>query len=246
VDCETARELLGPHLDGELDLLRSVEVEEHLTHCATCSRERQDWEALRSSLRKANLGHPAPARLRLRVERSVRKASGEHRFRGRFLVAATVLLGLAIGGTLIYDRSSRVSEGTVAREVFASHVRSLLAEGHRVDVLSSSRHTVKPWFNDRLDYSPEVKDLASQGFPLVGGRLDYLDNRSVAALVYSRRAHLINLWVWPTNQPDSAPEWGERQGYHLAHWRRGNMQYWVASDLNGDELREFVAAVTSP
>ena len=127
----------------------------------------------------------------------------------------------------------------VAREVLTSHLRSLMP-GHLMDVISTDQHTVKPWFNGRVDFSPPVNDFAADGFRLVGGRLDYLDGRPVAALVYQRRKHIVNVFVWPAaDGSQSAVEITAHDGYNLLHWRRGGMNYWMASDLNAQEMGDF-------
>ncbi|HEY2525198.1 MAG TPA: anti-sigma factor [Candidatus Binataceae bacterium] len=129
--------------------------------------------------------------------------------------------------------------GVVAREVLTSHLRSLMP-GHLMDVVSTEQHTVKPWFNGRVDFSPPVNDFAADGFSLVGGRLDYLDGRAVAALVYRRRKHIVNVFVWPAaDGSQSVVESTAHDGYNLMHWRRGGMNYWIVSDLNAQEMGEF-------
>src|SRR5262249_46458652 len=132
------------------------------------------------------------------------------------------------------------ADAFLTQELVANHVRSQMLPTHRFDVASSDPHTVKPWFAGKLDFSPPVKDLVDQGFPLVGGRLEYLHDRPVAALVYQRRQHSINLFIWPsTSVPETPMKVVSRQGYHLLHWTQSGMTHWAVSDLNAHELQEF-------
>jgi anti-sigma factor RsiW len=128
----------------------------------------------------------------------------------------------------------------LAEWIAADHIRSLQVE-HLMDVASSDRHTVKPWFKGKVDFSPQTPDLSAEGFELTGGRLDYLQDRPVAALVYARRKHTINLFTWPAAS-DIAKDARSiaRRGFHLRHWQRGGMEFWAISDVNDDELDEFV------
>ena len=148
--------------------------------------------------------------------------------------AALVLL------TLVPFMRGPSTEEILTREVVSSHVRSLMAN-HLADIPSSDQHTVKPWFSGKLDFSPPVQDLANQGFPLVGGRLDYLNNQPVAALVYQRDKHLINLFIWPSDKGAPAEVARvTRQGYNLIHWSGSGMNFWAVSDLEERQLQEFV------
>ena len=239
------QELISPYVDGELGLLTAVEVERHLRDCAPCSREAENHRALRAALRADDLYIKPPARLEKRVRAAVRQAGqGEIKSRGfswRWAAGAVATAALLVACAVAVTRLTARSEtDQLAREVIASHVRSLMAS-HLADVPSSDQHTVKPWFNGRLDFSPPVKDLADAGFPLIGGRLDYLAGQPVAAIVYQHRQHYINVFVWPsTAERGGDGDESSRQGYNEIHWAEAGMSYWAVSDLNSAELRQFV------
>ena len=238
---------LDAYLDGELAALDAGELEAHLRVCPECARLEQRRRTLGAALREHLPRYEAPDMLRARVRADLRRqttAAGAAR-RGplpwRTLSVAASVAVVAVGSWQLALR--RAQGEALADQVVASHVRSLMA-GHLADVPSSDQHTVKPWFNGKLDFSPPVYDFAGRDFPLLGGRLDYVGGQPVAALVYGRRQHVINVFLWPTGRGGSAGS-GDftRQGYHVLHWTTPEYTYWVASDLGLTELREFVGLV---
>jgi anti-sigma factor RsiW len=242
VTCEEARGLLAPYADGELDLVRGLEVERHLEGCPGCTAALDEARSLIRALGDPALYYQATPDLQRRVRASVRRAAGlgdRPAWRPVVAAAAAVALVAAALWVAVSRRPAPPAEELLAREVVSSHVRSLMLDRHRVDVESSDRHTVKPWFLGKVDVAPEVKDLSAEGFPLLGGRLDYLDGRPAAALVYARRKHIINVFVFRADGKDRPPEALERQGYHLIRWADNGRMVWVVSDLNGQELREL-------
>jgi len=241
LSCQQTHELIHGYLDGELDLVKSLEIEKHLSHCHACTQNYEALRSLQSRVSDNSLRFEPPASLEKRLRSSLRREEKPQPFRWRWAVAAASLLAAMIIIWSIAGFASRQSpEDVLAQEVVASHVRSLMAN-HLTDVPSSDRHTVKPWFDGKLDFSPSVKDLSPQGFSLNGGRLDYIGNRPVAALVYQRRQHSINLFVWPaTDAPAVNGKASERQGYNVIRWSNAGMTYWAVSDLNLAELQQFV------
>jgi anti-sigma factor RsiW len=251
VDCKETQTWLHSYLDGELDLARTVEIEQHIAGCAACSRARDSHRALQDSLRAASLQYRCPDLLRTRIEATVRRETGRPISKlnvpRRYLAIAAALVLVAAGVWFLMRPTSGESlNDRIAQDVVASHVRSLLAD-HLTDVASSDRHTVKPWFAGKLDFAPTVVDLSPEGFPLVGGRLDYLEHRPVAALVYSRRKHAINLFIWPSDHASGGDlQLTSTQGYQIAHWNEDGTAYWAISDLNSSELRQFVELIRDP
>ena len=248
--CRDVQELIHGYVDGELDLVRNLEMERHLHQCAACSGMEGRLRALRTAMSGSLPYFHPPAGMESRIRAGLRAAAqpegraphfGLH-WRWIGVAAAVVMIVAGTWQVALMNRRPGDAE-ILAREATASHVRSLMAS-HLMDVPSSDRHTVKPWFNGKLDFSPAVNDFADRGFALVGGRLDYLDNRSVAALVYQRRKHVINLFVWPApREPDSGVQQSSRQGYNLLHWTKGHMAYCAVSDLNVGELESFATLV---
>jgi len=249
MDCAEAQQLRSLSLDGELDAADAPRLQDHLRHCPACGPAYAAEQALSALVRRDVRRFEAPACLRERLSGEIARHERRRRFgQLRLLgvgwnpVAIAASIMLAVIGTAYVQGGA--GEGDVAQEVVGSHIRSLMAN-HLTDVPSSDQHTVKPWFNGRLDISPPVVDLAAAGFPLVGGRLDYLDKHAVAALVYRHQQHLINVLVWPTSGAKrEAPGTFTQQGYNVVHFERGDLGYWVVSDLNLAELRDFVAKLT--
>jgi anti-sigma factor RsiW len=245
VNCTETRELLHGYVDGELDLMPHLEIERHLQGCPACAAAVNEQQALRTTLRDPSLAYRAPASLAARIRASLPKPNRPPVLLSwHWLAAAAALVVVALGvWSAVHALSGGSSEELLAHDVVANHVRSLMAN-HLLDVASSNQHVVKPWFSGQVSFAPAVKDLADQGFALAGGRLDYLDNHNVVALVYKRREHVINLFLWPAaDAADRAPRRLSRQGYHLVLWTSGGFNYWAVSDLNETELQEFVQLV---
>jgi anti-sigma factor RsiW len=248
VDCREVQNLLHPYSDGELDLVRHLQVEHHLADCAECAeRERGLW-LLRVAVASGAPYHRAPDSLQTRLQAAppptptapVRRGGWQPSASFAATAAGVALLAAAsLTAGLLLSRSG-AAEDRLAEQVVAGHVRSRQV-AHLTDVASSDRHAVKPWFRGKVDFSPQVPDLSAEGYPLSGGRLDYLAGRPVAALVYHRRDHDINLFTWPAAGDEERPVRAiARQGFHMRRWQQSGMTYWAISDLNASELDEFV------
>jgi anti-sigma factor RsiW len=256
VACEDNALLLHAYYDGELDLVRSLEIEEHLKTCTSCADELHKQIILRDGIRSANLYHRAPEALRARIiasESTVRAPA-----RGQsgtvvpvlrtvrrppvlewLAVAAAILIILGLGVRFIPGVLNARPGDLLAEELVASHIRSL-QPGHLMDVVSTDQHTVKPWFDGKIDFAPPVRDLAEQGYPLIGGRLDYVGGRDVAVLVYQVRKHYINVFIWPDDGKQSTIESVSKQGYNAACASSGGMRLCGVTDANAVDLRQFM------
>ncbi len=192
----------------------------------------------------------APDALRERIRASIRAEGRKHERRPLFWtwggMAAAVAMASVVSWNVALMQVAGGGEDGLAREIASAHVRSLMAENHLSDVVSTDQHTVKPWFQGKLDFAPVVTDFAASGFPLSGGRLDYIDGRPVAALVYRHRLHVVNLFEWPAANPAAtAPELVMRHGYSLVRWKRGGLEYWLVSDAAGADLLKFAQLIAA-
>jgi anti-sigma factor (TIGR02949 family) len=249
VSCETLSDRLTGYLDRELDERAAGEVEAHLRQCVTCSARLERERRVRAAVEAHLTPLRAPERLRSNVRAMLRAQLKPSQRRQTWLptwaaTAAALLLGVVGGWRLGLWQGSRGDGTDVVAEVVAGHVRSLQG-AHLTDIASSEHHTVKPWFAGKLDFSPPVPDFTTQGFPLIGGRLDYLGENQVAALVYGRRQHVINLFVWPSRDSNALPAAASRRGYQVVHGAAGGMTYWAISDLNQAELSQFAQLVAA-
>lgn len=236
--CPDKEALLHGLLDGELDAANAKACEEHLKTCPGCAQALGELQALSARLSAPGVAYRAPPALRARIEGLV---DAEARPARRLRAAAPWMFsgGFAALAASLAIAMVQANVAVLEDQLVASHVRSTLAS-HLVDVETSDRHVVKPWFNGRIDFAPPVVELADAGYPLVGGRLDYLDDRVVAALVYRRNRHVINLFVWPSQPgPKLPPGPALRSGYSVAHWRSHGLEFWAVSDIEAGDLEAF-------
>ena len=265
MNCEEAAKLMDGYLDRELDPITSQTIEQHLRECRKCDQAYKIHGSLIHAIGNATPYYKAPAELRERIQSSLRDEIAElptrdvardtqplfsrRQPRPRAILwktswnwlalAAAIIFAAIIALTLVPRLQRPGADQFLATQLIASHVRSLMAN-HLTDVASSDQHTVKPWLDAKLDFAPPVVDLAGEGFPLIGGRLDYLDNRPVAALVYQRRKHFINLFVWPEKTGAARPTMAmSHEGYQLLHWADPDFNYWAVSDVNANDLQLF-------
>jgi anti-sigma factor (TIGR02949 family) len=257
MDCTDCRSRLDAYLDQELDLPGAVAIDQHLESCASCKGVFSLQASLRGAVRRYAAYRPAPEGLAERIRARLAPAGGDARVRaagarwrwpqfGHWLpLGAATAAAALISWTAAIQYASLSEDQVIAEQVISGHARSIVT-GRLIEVASSDQHTVKPWLSGKLDFSPPVTDLAAEGFPLAGGRLDYLDGRSVAALVYGYRRHVINLFVWPDSKSGRrSPEALAKNGFNVLHWSDAGMTYWAISDVNAAELKTFAEAYAS-
>ena len=245
MDCTVDRHLIEGYVDGELNFERTLEVEAHLASCSGCATEVRNWRGMREALKRSDLYYRAPAKLEGKIralaprEKSGRQFSWFQRWAWAGGGAAFATCALLIAFAAV-----RPAAPSADQEIVASHVRSLMAN-HLMDVISTDQHTVKPWFDGKIDFAPPVVDLKDQGYPLAGGRLDYLENRTVAVLIYHRALHEINVYIWPAADNSVSPiRTRTIQGYNLVSWKRNGFEFRAVSDLNVAELSDFAGLVS--
>ena len=247
-DCDKVL-LVQAELDGELGAAEAASLAAHRAECPVCQAAAVEFAQARALIRD-DLYQPVPEDMRHRVMAAIAAAqpprpamsaaampTAPGSWRRWWSNGASFGLGAACAAALALLMVLPAAEPGLTEQVVAGHIRAL-QPGHLADVASDDRHTVKPWFDGRIDFAPPVKDLAAVRFPLTGGRLDYLNGRPVAALVYQRDKHVIDLFVWPAGG-ETSPQTAERQGYNIVHWSQNGMAFWAVSDLETAQLKQF-------
>jgi anti-sigma factor RsiW len=242
--CAESEILMHALLDSELDAGHAREVEAHLETCARCAAHLQTYRGLQHAMSSAQLRFAAPERLRRRIEAALPSPPIRLHTAGRRGVLKGFMMGAALStamaASLVIAVIAPDGDQRVLGDVISAHVRSLQAD-HLTDVQTNDQHTVKPWFNGKLDISPPVVDLTAQGFRLIGGRLDYVNGKAAASIVYLRRRHVINLFVaQAAGVEDQKEKLQTMQGFNIERWSARGLDFFAISDLNAEELREFV------
>jgi anti-sigma factor RsiW len=240
--CNEAEILLHALLDGELDAGHAREVEAHVENCPRCAAQLRAYRELQQAMLAAQLHFTAPASLCRRIEKAL-PAAPQRTSSRRSVLKGFVMgtaLSTAMAASLVVAVFRTDQDQRVLGDIVSAHVRSLQAD-HLTDVQTSDQHTVKPWFNGKVDIAPPVVDLTAKGFTLLGGRLDYVDGQSIPSLVYQRRMHVINLFV-AQGAPSETREakLQTMQGFNIQRWTADGLEFFAISDINAQELREFV------
>ena len=253
MNCKDTLNWLDAYIDGETDLSQQLEIEQHVKGCSACSARLSERRALVGMVQSASLRAVPSDALEQRLRHvltayasdnaSVKLPSFSWReWWNGFLSAAVLATATFLA---VPNIASLFQDNRFSQEIMNDHVRALMTN-HLTDIEHSNQHVVKPWFNGRIDFAPSVSDFSEQGFPLAGGRVDYVDHRAVAVLVYHRALHPIQLFTWPTKSTsNTAMKQFTRNGYQLFHWSQRGMTYWVISDLNARELKDFAELVRS-
>jgi anti-sigma factor RsiW len=244
MNCTETRDWLDALIDGELDLGRSVEIERHLLDCPACASSRDAMIALRERIRAGAFAIARPMLLDRRVRRALSRERQERSRAWYGIPYLAVAASLVLAMWMWIPRDATSQEQFALNEVLAAHVRSTQVD-HLVDVISSDQHTVKPWFEGKLDFAPPVRNYAIDGFVLVGGRMDYLAGANIAALIYQRNKHVINVFIRHERGPSERMRTETSQGYNIIRWRKGGMSFVAVSDLNANELHELAQLIAT-
>jgi anti-sigma factor RsiW len=254
MNCQETQRWLEAYCDGELDMPRGLELEQHLRDCPACAQSRKHVTLAGKQIRAAAFNAPENLQERIRAavlperkhNNSTSRPVRPWFFWGLSTAAASLVLAFILAQTVFRPGP----DGLVLNEIADSHIRSLIGN-HLVDVASSDQHTVRPWFEGKVDFAPAVPDLSARGFEIVGGRLDYISGRPAAALVYRSRKHYISLFIWPSGAANKAVQSigfeskPAQRGYEVLHWNSGGMSHWAISEISSDELRDFAKAFAS-
>jgi anti-sigma factor RsiW len=255
MNCAECEILLHALIDGELDAGHARDVEAHVADCPGCAEKLKAFRAMHDALTAADLKTAAPASLRSRIEAALPQPSARAGAASRLRqpsrrgffggLAVGTAVSAAVAASLVLTVFRADPEQTIADEVVSAHIRSL-QPGHLMDVETSDQHTVKPWFDGKVDIAPPVIDLTAEGFTLLGGRLDYIDGEPVASVVYRRRKHIINLFVARRLGSEHMFVTARTiQGYNVRHWSNQGLDFWAVSDLDPQELGEFVEKISA-
>ncbi|HYB09507.1 MAG TPA: anti-sigma factor [Alphaproteobacteria bacterium] len=248
MNCLEARALIDAYADGELGVERSLELEAHLATCPSCQAELESRRALGKVMRERLEYHAAPLALHQAIREELAqeavvafpgRTSRRQAPREWLRIAASLVLVAGLSSALTYYYTGPNGSAATADEVFASHVRAMQSDNRLIDVVSTDQHTVKPWLDARLDFGVPVKDLTAYGFALVGGRVDYIGGRTVAALIYHYQKHVLTLFIWPSEGSARPIRTSVHRGENIAEWSDGSMTYWAISDVASGAFREF-------
>ena len=248
MNCDQTKPLLHAYLDKQLDAANTVAVEKHLLHCTACNHVYAGHHNLQQSLRKTLPYYSAPANLQQHILQALDKPSATstikiwHKWRNiryGLSFAASLILGIVLVNIYQHQRN----ETLLIESILSSHINALSAN-RLTDIQSAQVEQLAPWFTSKLDYSPRVYNLSEQGFSLLGARLDSLQKQRIASLTYQHKHHVVNLYTWPSPDiDDAAQESHQQQGYNLIYWCQNNMNYWVVSDIDSDEIQQFAALI---
>lgn len=244
MECSKIQSFIDGYFDSELDLTKSLEIEEHIKNCENCSAILNNYKMLHNAFRDKSFYYNAPPSLKNKIASESDKQTNKPIFKTKSIFnwrntsfALTALLIISV--ILIINLNNNSISGDISDQIVNSHLRSL-ASGSLTDVLSTDKHTVKPWFNGKINFSPPVSDLSSKGFPLIGGRIDYLNLKPAAVLVYRYNKHIINLYIFLNDKSINVNrEISSHSGYNIIHWVKDGMDYRAISDLNIEKLKIF-------